>query len=136
LWPLAAAPAGAPDKREVAGTQVVDVVEVRHVSRRKIWLPVLFWPDTRLFEPEANATNSPVPLTDGPDEVRGGRIGISPCEALLQFASPPPMPLFAGDPLKPTSTSTGSPATVEGVTAKTSGVEIPPPGAGFETCPW
>ena len=72
--------------------------KLRQVSRRKIWLPVLFWPSTRLFELEANAKNSPVPLIDGPDEVRGGRLGISPCAPLLQFVRPPQIPLFAGDP--------------------------------------
>jgi hypothetical protein len=103
LCPLAGLAAGEPDTREVAGTQpepptVVTVAWARQVSRRKIWLPVLFWPSTRLFELEAKATNSPVPLTEGPDEVRGGRFGTSPAEALLQFVRPSQIPLFAGDP--------------------------------------
>jgi hypothetical protein len=60
------------------------------VSCTKIWLPLVGWLARKLLEAEANTTNSPVVLTDGPEFVN-----VNPSAPLVQLINPPQIPAFA-----------------------------------------
>ena len=122
LAPSATAPLGARLTSVVLGEHVevppLVTVLLKHVSRRKMPLEVFTGLVTRLVEVEANATNSPVWLTDGPAVAR---VGVPPTQVA------PQIPVLACVASGARSTIKGRPPNSLPFTAKVSGLEVPPP---------
>src|SRR6202040_2497932 len=104
--------------RAVTGVQLASA---RHVLRTYTSGFVFRSVSTNLCDTEANATNWPELLLDGP-ELRA----VRPRAPLAQLAAPPQMPLMACEPSAARSTSTGKPSRWVGLTEKVIMSEVPP----------
>jgi hypothetical protein len=76
---------------------------------------------------EANATDSPFVLVDGPDVMTSG-VPLAHVEAV------PQIPFSAWAPSGAKSSMIGSPFVVVGFTENTTIFEVPPPGVALNTC--
>jgi hypothetical protein len=124
LGPFAALPFGSTLTNVFDGVQDAEVTQV---VRTKTSLEAFVSFFTKLFEMEANATDSPFVLVDGPDVMTSG-------VPLAHVAAVPQIPFSAWSPSGAKSSMIGSPFVVVGFTEKTTIFEVPPPGVALNTC--
>src|SRR5271163_2847212 len=102
LGPFAAFPLGSELTTAVTGTQLANAKQVlRTYTSGLVFRSV----STSLADTEANATNWPELLLDGPEVVV-----VRPSAPLAQLAAPPQIPSVAWEPSASRSTSTGKPS--------------------------
>src|SRR5271156_1884856 len=125
LGPFAAFPLGSELTTAVTGTQLANAKQVlRTYTSGLVFRSV----STRLCDTEANATNWPELLLDGPEVVV-----VRPRAPLAQLATPQQMPLLAWEPSAARSASTGKPSKWVGLMEYVRILDMPPPGGLFTT---